>query len=127
MFVMVEKKYPGIATSRLIHEAIRRMINAMVEDVLAETRRRLAAAVPNAVAEVRALGRPVVGFSAAMTETDRTIKAFLYKRMYEHWHLNRSHSRARRGVMDLFGLLFAELNCLPPPWRERGEAAARHA
>jgi dGTPase len=47
--------------------------------------------------------------------------------MYEHWHLNRSHSKARRVVMDLFGLLFAEPNCLPPPWRERAEAAERAA
>ena len=30
--------------------------------------------------------------------TDRTVKAFLYKRMYEHWRLNRSHSKARRVV-----------------------------
>src|SRR6478609_6292623 len=30
MFVTVERRYPGIAPSRLIHEAIRRMINAMV-------------------------------------------------------------------------------------------------
>jgi dGTPase len=62
-----------------------------------------------------------------MAATDRTVKAFLYKRMYEHWHLNRSHSKARRVVMDLFGLLFAEPNCLPPPWRERAEAAERAA
>jgi dGTPase len=127
MFVTVEKKYPGIAQPRLIHEAIRRMINAMVEDVLAETKKRLAEAKPKTVAEIRALGRPVVGFSAPMAATDRTIKAFLYKGMYEHWHLNRSHSKARRVVMDLFGLLFAEPNCLPPPWRERAEAADRAA
>ena len=127
MFVTVERHYPGIAPSRLIHEAIRRMINAMVEDVLAETRRRLAVADPKSVADIRALGRPVVAFSDAMARTDRTVKAFLYKRMYEHWHLNRSHSKARRVVMDLFGLLLAEPNCLPPPWRERAEAAKRSA
>jgi dGTPase len=125
MFVAVERQYPGIAQPRLIHEAIRRMINAMVEDVLAETRRRLAEAGPKSVADIRALGRPVVAFSEAMTATDRTVKAFLYKRMYEHWLLNRSHSKARRVVMDLFGLLFAEPNCLPPPWRERAELAER--
>jgi dGTPase len=62
-----------------------------------------------------------------MAQTDRTVKKFLYGRMYEHWHLNRSHSKARRVVMDLFGLLFAEPNCLPPPWRERAEAAERAA
>ena len=41
------------------------------------------------------------------------MKAFLFKRMYEHWKLNRMHSKARRVVVDLFGLLFAEPNCLP--------------
>ena len=125
MFAGVEKKYPGLDQPRLIHEAIRRMINAMVEDVLAETRRRLADTRPKTVADVRALGRPVVAFSERMAANDRTIKAFLYRNMYEHWHLNRSHSKARRVVMDLFDLLFAEPNCLPPPWRERAETADR--
>src|SRR5467141_1944860 len=90
MFSIVEQKYPGIGQARLIHEAVRRVINAMVEDVLAETRRRLAEAKPKSVADIRALGRPVVAFSDHMAATDRTVKTFLYKRMYEHWRLNRS-------------------------------------
>src|SRR4029079_8883630 len=69
----------------------------------------------------------VVAFSEKMATTDRTVKAFLYGRMYEHWLLNRSHSKARRVVMDLFGLLFAEPNCLAPTWREPAEAAERAA
>src|SRR5262249_53792839 len=89
--------------------------------------KRLAEAAAKSVADIRALGRPVVGFSSAMSATDRIIKAFLYKRMYEHWHLNRSHSKARRVGMGLFDLLFAEPHCLPPPWRERAEAAERPA
>jgi dGTPase len=127
MFGVVTQKYPGIGHARLIHEAVRRVINAMVEDVLAETRRRLETAAPKSVADVRALGQPVVAFSPHMAATDRTVKAFLYKRMYEHWKLNRSHSKARRVVTDLFGLLFAEPNCLPPPWRERAEQAGPQA
>jgi len=127
MFSIVAQRYPGIDHSRLIHEAVRRVINAMVEDLLAETRRRLAEASPKSVADIRALGRPVVAFSGHMAATDRTVKAFLYKRMYEHWRLNRSHSKARRVVADLFQLLFAEPNCLPSPWRERAEQAAIHA
>jgi dGTPase len=127
MFGVVTQKYPGIGHARLIHEAVRRVINAMVEDVLAETRRRLETAAPKSVADIRALGQPVVAFSPHMAATDRTVKAFLYKRMYEHWKLNRSHSKARRVVTDLFGLLFAEPNCLPPPWRERAEQAGPQA
>jgi dGTPase len=127
MFSIVTQKYPDIDHARLIHEAVRRVINAMVEDVLAETRRRLEKAAPKSVADIRALGQPVVAFSPHMAATDRTVKAFLYKRMYEHWKLNRSHSKARRVVTDLFGLLFAEPNCLPPPWRERAEQAGTQA
>src|SRR5260370_33123662 len=78
-------------------------------------------------AELRRPGRPVVRCCASIAATARAIKALLYKRMSEHWHLNRSHSKSRRVVMDLFGLLFAEPNCLPPPWRERAEAAERPA
>ena len=69
----------------------------------------------------------MAAFSPHMAATDRTVKAFLYKRMYEHWKLNRSHSKARRVVADLFGLLFAEPNCLPSPWRERAEQADTQA
>jgi dGTPase len=127
MFSIVTQKYPGIDQTRLIHEAVRRVINAMVEDVLAETRRRLKEAAPKSVADIRALGRPVVAFSERMAATDKTVKAFLYKRMYEHWKLNRSHSKARRVVVDLFELLFAEPNCLPSPWREKAEQAGTHA
>ena len=127
MFGAVESKYPGIGQSRLIHEAVRRVINAMVEDLVVETKRRLAEAAPRSVADIRAWDRPVAAFSRHMAETDRTVKAFLYKRMYEHWKLNRSHSKARRVVADLFRLLFGEPNCLPSPWRERAEQAETHA
>ncbi len=124
MFSLVGEKYPGIEQTRLIHEAVRRVINAMVEDLVAESRRRLAEARPATVADIRALGRPVIAFSDKMAATDRTVKDFLYKRMYEHWKLNRSHSKARRVVVDLFELLFAEPNCLPSPWREKAELAS---
>ena len=59
--------------------------------------------------------------------TDKTVKDFLYKRMYEHWKLNRSHSKARRVVVDLFELLFTEPNCLPSPWREKAERGSIQA
>ena len=123
MFGHVAMTYPGISPTRLIHEAVRRVINAMVEDVIAESHRRLAETAPNSVDDIRAAGRPMVAFSESMARTEKTIKAFLYKRMYEHWRLNRSHAKARIVVADLFRLLFGEPNCLPSPWRERAEQA----
>ncbi len=127
MFGHVAMTYPGISQTRLIHEAVRRVINAMVEDVIAETNRRLEDTAPQSIADIRAAGRPMVAFSEGMARTEKTIKAFLYKRMYEHWRLNRSHAKARIVVADLFRLLFNEPNCLPSPWRERAEQAGTQA
>jgi dGTPase len=107
---------------RLVHETIRRLIGIMVEDVVAETRRRVAAAALPDVAAVRRLGRPLVAFSAALEADNRAVKAFLFERMYRHWRVNRMTSRARRVVADLFGLLFREPQCLPDEWRVRAAA-----
>ncbi len=37
----VREAYPGIDGTRLLYEAIRRLIGAMIEDAVAETERRL--------------------------------------------------------------------------------------
>ena len=42
VFAEVAARYPGLEEPRLIHEAIRRVIDRMVGDLVAETRRRLA-------------------------------------------------------------------------------------
>ena len=118
----VRQRYPALEQGRLIHETVRRLINVMVEDVVAETRRRLEAAAPGSVADIRRLDRPVAGFSAALTADNAALKKFLFDRMYRHWQVNRMTSRARRVVADLFGLLFREPECLPDEWRARALA-----
>jgi len=122
-FRAVATRYPRITETQLIHESVRRVVNAMVEDVLTESARRLKELGPKSVADIRAAGRPMVAFSEDMARTEKTIKAFLYKRMYEHWRLNRSHAKARLVVAYLFMLLFGDPACLPSPWRERAEQA----
>ena len=119
----VNEAYPGLEPSRLAHETVRRMINAMVADVLAETRMRIGESGPGSADEVRQLMRPVVAFSAIMERDSQYLKSFLFERMYRHFKVNRMTSKARRIVDDLFTLLLAEPECLPSEWRERVEAA----
>jgi dGTPase len=117
IFREVAARYPGIEEPRLIHEAIRRVIDRMVGDLIAETRRRLAASGVKSAEAVRAQREPVAAFSAAMRNNDRALKAFLFERMYRHYRVNRMSSKARRVVHDLFGLYLAEPECLPGEWR----------
>ena len=91
--------------TRLRHETIRRLINAMVEDLVEETRRRLAKLEPGDADAIRHAKRPVVAFSAAMAEANQAIKEFLFARMYRHWRVNRMTAKARRTTGALFTLL----------------------
>jgi len=103
--------------SRLVHETIRRVINLMVTDVLAETRRRLAEAKPDSPDAVRGQGRPMVAFSAEMAAENEVLRRFLFTRMYRHYKVNRMTSKAKRTVTALFDLLLEQPNCLPDEWQ----------
>ena len=118
VFQKVASRYPGIEESRLIHEAIRRLIDRMVGDLIVETRSRLTTSGVASAGEVRALGAPIVAFSAEMRRNDRALKDFLLERMYRHYRVNRMSSKARRVVHDLFALYLAEPQCLPSEWRQ---------
>ncbi|MDR3514307.1 MAG: deoxyguanosinetriphosphate triphosphohydrolase [Azospirillaceae bacterium] len=113
----VRRHYPGLDRTRLIHETIRRLIGLMVEDVVAETRRRLALVRPDCAAAVRHAGMPLVEFSEPMRDHSQMVRAFLKQHMYRHYKVNRVMSKARRVVRDLFVLLMAEPNCLPTDWQ----------
>jgi dGTPase len=117
VFREVASRYSGIEQPRLIHETIRRVIDRMVGDLVGETRRRLAETGIASVAAIRALGAPVVAFSAEMSANDQALKAFLFERMYRHYKVNRMASKARRTVQEIFALLLAEPECLPTEWR----------
>jgi dGTPase len=113
---------------RLRHETIRRVIDALVGDVIAETGRRLAKLAPRDADAVRRARRRVVAFSEPMEAANRAIKEFLYARMYRHWRVNRMTSKARRLTGALYGLLLEDPSMLPDDWRARaGEAGTPRA
>jgi len=111
---------------RLRHEMIRRMINAMVSDLIEETRRRLARLAPKDSDAVRRGKQRVVAFSPAMAETHAVIKDFLFSRMYRHWRVNRMTTKARRLTEELFRLLHADPSLLPDDWRARAGEGGTH-
>ena len=113
---------------RLRHETIRRVINQLVSDLIAETRRRLAKLDPADSAAVRRARHPVVALTPAMADANHAIKEFLRARMYRHWRVNRMTAKARRMTEHLFTLLVEDVATLPDEWRGRaGEADPRRA
>ena len=118
----VEGRHPGLPRRRLIHETVRRVIDQMVTDLLAESRRRLAALAPGSVEAIRAAPEPVIAFSDAVAADLAVVRRFMFREVYRHYLVNRETSKARRVVRDLFDLFTAEPNTLPTDWRRQAEA-----
>jgi len=119
IFAEVDRLYPGVDDSRLIHEAIRRLIDRMVGDVVEESQRRIAALAAKTAADIRHHSAAVIAFSTGMREQERGLRRFLFERMYRHYRVNRMASKARRIVQELFRLLLAEPQILPTEWQSQ--------
>jgi dGTPase len=117
----VEKDHPGIEEGRAVAETVRRLIGVWIDDLVWESSNRLGEAKPQSVEDVREAGRPLVGFSDVMNEHQAVLRRFLMARMYRHWKVNRSRSHAKRIIRELFDLLLAEPELLPPDWQIGGD------
>ncbi|HEX3364567.1 deoxyguanosinetriphosphate triphosphohydrolase [Phenylobacterium sp.] len=111
--------YPEVDAGILRLEAVRRMIGAMVDDVLTETRRRTDKDRVGSSEDVRNLDHALVAFSRDMVEDLGALRAFLMERMYRHWKVNRTRSQARRMLAEMFQLFLAEPDVLPAEWYGR--------
>ena len=117
----VDRDYPGLEEARHVAETVRRLIGVWVDDLVCETERRIGEALPQSAEDVRAAGRPLIGFSDAMNEDQAVLRRFLMARMYRHWKVNRSRSHAKRILKHVFDVLLAEPELLPPAWQSGGD------
>jgi dGTPase len=119
----VRDQYPGIDPARLTHELVRRLIGRLIEDVASESVRRLGVVAPISADEVRAAGKPMVGFSPLMASADRAIKEFLWTNMYRHPRVIGVMENAEVVVRELFARFFVRPQDMPPDWAQGLDAA----
>ena len=112
-----DAEFPQISGRRRVHETIRRMIDAQVTDLLAESARRIAVAAPRTLDDVRR-APSLIAFTDAMEAENRTLKAFLHEHLYRHYQVLRMTAKARRIIQDLFGAFVADSRLLPPQYQE---------
>ncbi len=114
----VRRLHPGLVERRLVHETIRRMISELIEDLIAETARRISQAGVQSLADVRAAG-PIAAFSAPIRRDLTQLKRFLAERLYQHPRVEAVMRAAQAVVSELFALYRVQPLALPPEHRER--------
>lgn len=122
----VEQRFPGISGRRAINETVRRMINALVVDLIQTSRGNIQQAGVQSIDDVRN-APPLIAFSAAMKQEAQELKRFLRKNLYQHYQVNRMTSKARRIITDLFNIFLSGPQLLPPDYQVQGGDALEQA
>ncbi|EOA06439.1 deoxyguanosinetriphosphate triphosphohydrolase [Herbaspirillum frisingense GSF30] len=112
----VEQTYPGITGRRVIHETVRRMINALIVDLIQTASVRIAELAPRDIEDVRN-APPLIAFSDAMAGEAAVLKKFLREKLYRHYQVNRMTAKARRIIAEMFSAFMGQPSLLPPDYQ----------
>jgi dGTPase len=113
--------YPAASERRRINETVRRMINALVLDLVAQSRANIAAAAPASLADVRR-APPLIAYSPAARDESLTLKRFLRDHLYQHYLVQRMSAKGRRIIRELFQSFMDDARLLPPQYQAKAEA-----
>ncbi|MDX8413670.1 MAG: deoxyguanosinetriphosphate triphosphohydrolase [Mariprofundales bacterium] len=114
----------GCSERVMIHETVRRMINLLITDVIAETQRNLAQHNITTLQGVRQYCDNIVCFSHEIREWCLEIKHYLFHNMYRHYRVARMSNKATRIIHALFTAYHADPLMLPPsPFARIGDSS----
>ncbi|RMD90086.1 MAG: deoxyguanosinetriphosphate triphosphohydrolase, partial [Alphaproteobacteria bacterium] len=111
--------HPDLPLSVRVHELVRRLIATMIEDILAESRRRLDALAAADIDAIRAAPHAVIAFSEPMRADIDALRDFLRRNMYRHRLVKRTTAKAKRVVRELFALYMGDPGLMPAEWAAR--------
>lgn len=117
-----DRLYPDVLEKLKFNEALKRMLNRMVDDLIQNTRRNLQEAGIKSVEGVRHHSKRLVGFSPQAEAERAQGKEFLYSRLYFSTALEPEKQDAERVIGELFAYWMANPESLPASYQEK----ARH-
>ena len=112
----VMQLHPDVSGRRAISETIRRMINYLITDLITTSEARIAQCQPHSIADVRN-APAMIAFSTQVAQEAKVLKQFLYEHLYRHHLVNRMSHKAKNTVKEIFAVMLAEPNLIPPDYR----------
>ncbi len=112
----VERQYPKEKNTIILHETIRRLIDAMIVDLIDETKRRIEKLKPTSSKDISELGVPFVAFSEQMFKEISDLRNFLYHNMYKHSEVKKRAEEGAVIVSDLYRKYVSDPSKLPLHW-----------
>ena len=117
----------GLETQRVIYEINRRIIAAMIDDVVRASRARLAALACQSLEDVRGAAEPVIALSLERRAEAEGLQDYLFANLYRHPRVTAVMAAAETIVRQLFERYLREPALMPEPWGAAAEAESEAA
>ena len=117
----VEQVYPAAPDKLKFNEALKRMINRLVDDLITNTQARLQQAGIQTLDDVRGHRERLAGFSPAVDAERKQAKDFLYENLYYSSALADEKDDAERIVSELFAFWMEHPEALPHNYQEKAK------
>ena len=122
----VKDRYPALAERRMIYETVRRMINTLVTDLIAQSSQNIIDAGISDLNDVHAAS-PLIGFSRSIKKQQQELKKFLYENLYRHFRVVRMSNKARHTIERLFAAFSTEIKLLPVQYQRKFDQEGHQA
>jgi dGTPase len=116
--------YPDAIDRLKFNEALKRMLNCMVSDLIENTRTRTQQAGMRTLEDVRQHPQRLAAFSTEVEAERRAAKRFLYENLYLSPTLEPEKDDAERIVSELFSFWMQKPGALPPSYQQKAEEEA---
>ena len=118
-FVEVEAKYPDVPDKLKFNEALKRVLNRFVTDLIENTKLRVAQSGVKTLDDLRRYPERLAAFSTEVEQERREAKDYLYKTLYDSKPLLPEKVKAEKIVTETFDYLVAHPEALPPSYQEK--------
>jgi dGTPase len=116
-----ERKYPAAQPKLKFNEALKRMLNEMVTDLIENTSRRVRDSEVATLEDVRKYPERLVAFSPKIEEERLEAKRFLYENLYLSAPLRPEKLDGERVVGDMFNHWLKHPEALPSSYQRKAE------
>lgn len=118
-YVDAETKYPNAPDKLKFNEALKRMLNRFVTDLIENTQRRVKSAGVDSLDELRRYPERLASFSSDVESERRATKSFLAESLYNIKQLDPEKRQAEKVITDVFNHFTAHPDALPRLYQER--------
>jgi dGTPase len=117
-FLPIAKENPGAPEKLLFQESLKRMLNALADDLVRTIQDHLQAWGVHDLSGIRHSPKRIAAFSPEMEALRKQAKSFLYSNLYLCEELKQSHDQAELIVAELFAYWMANPDRLPPAYAD---------